>query len=81
MDVEVKTKEEMISLKKQFITEYKSAFAKVGNNLAVGVGLDSKSGEPTLEARLTNNKLKTSLPETYHGTKVNIEIIGIIKPL
>ena len=56
----MKTKEEMIALKKQFIAEYKDALDKVGNNLSVGIGADDKSGEPILAVRLTNKKMQSN---------------------
>lgn len=74
----MKTIDEIRQLKKQFLEEYRDAFKAVGNNLAVGIGLDQVTGENTIIANLTNDKLKSSLPDNYHGAKVVIEVVGII---
>jgi hypothetical protein len=76
----MKTFDEVKQLKKEFHKEYGDAFNAVGNNLSVGIGNNSKTGEFTITARLTNDKLKTSLPENYHGVKVDIYVIGVIIP-
>jgi hypothetical protein len=73
--------DEVRVLHKQFHKEYKDAFRAVGNNLALGIGKDRITGEFTLEAHLTNDKLKTLLPEEYHGIKVNVVVIGAVKAL
>lgn len=71
----MKTKQELKQLRDQFLDEYRPAFSAVGNNLSAGIGND------TIEARLVNNKLHNSLPNTYHGVKVNLLITGPIKAL
>jgi hypothetical protein len=68
-------------LQDQFVKEYAASFRKAGNNLAVGVGFDSKTGQDTLEVRLTNDNLKETLPTNYYGTKVRIEVIGVVRAL
>ena len=72
------TLEEIKQIKKDFYRDYSPALEAVGNNLALGIGKDAKTGEYTIEVRLTNNKLKSSLPETYQDAKVNILVIGRI---
>lgn len=68
-------------LARRFQKEYGPAFEKVGNPMAVGYGLDSKTGEDTIEVRLWYDKLKNTLPANYEGIKVNIRVTGVIKAL
>lgn len=77
----MKTLDEVREIKKQFGAEYKDAFTAVGNNLSYGIGKDASTGEFTIKAYLTNDALKTSLPETYQGVKVEVEVIGEIVAL
>lgn len=66
---------------KSFRNEFQAAFEAVGNNLASGLGKDKDTNNYTIEVRLTNDKLKSSLPVTYHGFKVVVEVIGTITAL
>lgn len=76
-----KTIEEVKKLSEELRNQYQPGFEKVGNHIAYGVGKDPKSGETTIEFRLTNNKLKNTLPQTYKDVKVNIIVIGAVKAL
>jgi hypothetical protein len=66
-------------IKEKFKSEFEEAFLKVNNNMSVGFGEDDL-GNPTLEVRLTNDKLKNVLPSNYQGLKVNVMVIGKIEP-
>jgi hypothetical protein len=79
--MKMKTIDEINPLKKQFLNEYKDAFKLVGNNLGAGIGKNEKTGELVIRALLTNDKLKHTLPEEYHGVKIEVEIIGVIRAL
>ncbi len=73
------TLEEMKLVNRDFSRDYSAALEAVGNNLAVGIGKDAETGEYTIEVRLTNDKLKNILPETYQDAKVNILVVGRLK--
>ena len=72
------TIEKVREIKKRFADEYKDAFRAVGNNLATGIGKDAVTGDYTIVAMLTNDKLKSTLPEEYEGLKVDVEVVGVI---
>jgi NifB/MoaA-like Fe-S oxidoreductase len=74
----MKTLDQVREIKKRFANEYRDAFRVVGNNLATGLGKDSVTGDYTIVAMLTNNKLKSTLPDEYEGVKVEIEVVGKI---
>lgn len=74
----MKSFDEVKALATQLLDEYGPSFEKVGNNLSVGISKSDKTGEFTIAARLTNDKLKSSLPATYHGVKLEIKIIGAV---
>jgi len=68
---------EVKEIKDKFLSKFKDSFSKAGNNLSVGFGNDNNKF--TLEVRLKNDKLKSTLPEYYNGLKVNVKVIGEIK--
>jgi hypothetical protein len=74
----MKTLEEVRRAKQLFRDEFRPAFVAVGNNLATGIGRDETTGEYTIVANLSTPALKTTLPDTYQGFKVIVEIIGDI---
>jgi hypothetical protein len=74
----MKTMDEVRAIKKRFFAEYGDALAAEGNQLSVGIGKDAETGEYTVEVRLTNETLKTALPETYHDVRVRVSVIGRI---
>lgn len=76
-----KSLEEAGALAQEIHDKYQPAFEAVGNNIAHGYGKDPKTGESTIELRLTSDKLKNTLPAEYKGVKVNIRVTGVIKAL
>ena len=72
---------EIKQIKQMFITAYGAALEMVGNQMAVGIGKDEATGDFTIEARVTNNKLLSVLPDTYQDVKVNVEVVGKISAL
>lgn len=78
--IPMKTIDEVRRLQKQLHQEYGSVFQKGGNHLSLGIGTNDL-GEYTLEARLTNDKLKDLLPQKYDDVEINIEVIGVIRAL
>lgn len=73
-----KTIEEIRIIKTQFLNQYREAFRAVGNNLAVGIGGDEKTGEYHIAVNLTNDKLMDTLPKEYDGVQVDVEVVGEI---
>jgi len=74
----MKTLDQIRAIKKQFGAEYGPALTAVGNHLSYGIGKDAATGEFTIKAYLTNDTLKSALPDTYQDVKVEVEIIGEI---
>lgn len=77
----MKTIEEVRKAKLDFKNTFYPIFISGGNNLAVGIGKDNQTGEYTIAVRLTNDNLKDTLPQTYKGIKVEVEVIGVVRAL
>lgn len=77
----MKTIEEVRKAKIDFRNAFGPAFIAVGNNLATGIGKDEVTGEYTIAVILTNDVLKSILPKTYQGIKVDVKVIGVVRAL